>query len=230
MVGIIAAMQLELDLIKSSLDNVEEEKHGGVTFYKGEYKGRRTVAAVCGIGKVFAALCTEAMILTYAPDIIVNTGVAGALSDELHLLDCTVAERCVQHDMDTSPLGDPVGMISGINKVYFEADEYGAALLCGCYKSIGVEPVPCTVASGDIFVADKDKKEYIKNTFGASVCEMEGAAIAHVCYVNETPFVISRAVSDGADGDAKIDFPSMCEIAAHRSSRAVLEFIERYGE
>ncbi len=230
MVGIIAAMQIELDLIKSSLDNVEEEKHGGVTFYKGEYKGRQAVAAVCGIGKVFAALCTEAMILTYSPDIIINTGVAGSLSEGLHILDCTVAERCVQHDMDTSPLGDPVGMISGINRIYFDTDKYGADLLCDCYKSIGVRPVPCTVASGDVFVADEEKKAYIRDTFGASVCEMEGAAIAHVCYVNETPFVISRAISDGADGDAQIDFPVMCKTAAERSSKAVLEFIKRYGE
>jgi adenosylhomocysteine nucleosidase len=230
MIGIIAAMQVELDLIKSELKKCKEEAHGGITFYKGEYKGKKTVAAVCGIGKVYAAMCAEAMILEYSPDIIINTGVAGSLSDGLHILDCTVADKCVQHDMDTSPLGDPVGMISGINKVYFESDEKGSALLCDCYRSLGVEPVYCTVASGDVFVASADKKKYIKDTFGASVCEMESAAIAHVCYVNGTPFVISRAISDGADGDAQIDFPVMCKTAAERSSKAVLEFIKRYGE
>lgn len=230
MVGIIAAMQVELDLIKSKLENIKEEKRGGIVFYTGKYKEKDVVAAVCGIGKVFAAMCAEAMILSYDPDTIVNTGVAGSLSDDLHILDCTVAEKCVQHDMDTSPLGDPVGLISGINKIFFEADQYGTELLCKCYKSLGVTPKLCTVASGDVFVADKIKKERIKDTFGASVCEMESASIAHVCYVNKTPFVISRAISDGADGDAQIDFPSMCRIAAERSSRAVLEFIERYGE
>lgn len=230
MIGIIAAMQTELDLIKSRLENVKEERHGGVTFYSGEYMGKKAVAAVCGVGKVFAAMCAEAMIMAYRPDIVVNTGVAGSLADSLHILDCTVAENCVQHDMDTSPLGDPVGLVSGINKIYFDADEYGAGLLCECYAELGADPVLCTVASGDVFVADENKKEYIRDTFGASVCDMESAAIAQVCYVNETPFVISRAISDGADGGAKIDFPAMCGIAAQRSSRAVLEFIKRYGE
>ena len=230
MIGIIAAMQVELDLIKNSLDNVKEEKRGGITFYIGKYKDKEVVGAVCGVGKVFAAMCAEAMIMAYGPEIIVNTGVAGSLTDGLHILDCTVAENCVQHDMDTSPLGDPVGLVSGINKVYFETDEYGAGLLCDCYKSIGIEPVLCTVASGDVFVADSGKKEYIRNTFGASVCEMEGASIAQVCFVNGTPFVISRAVSDGADEDAKYDFPTMCKLAAERSCAAVLEFIYRYGE
>ena len=230
MIGIIAAMQVELDLIKSNLKDVVEEKRGGVTFYTGTYKNKRAVAAVCGIGKVFAAMCTEAMILTYTPEIIVNTGVAGALGGGLKILDCTVADKCVQYDMDTSPIGDPVGMISGINKVFFESDEYGSKLLCDCYKDMGVEPVLCTVASGDAFVADSVKKEYIRDTFGASVCEMESAAIAHVCYVNGTPFVISRAISDGADGDAGVDYPTACKTAAERSSAAVMEFIGRYGE
>lgn len=230
MIGIIAAMQVELDLIKNELENLKEEKRGGIVFYTGTYENREVVAAVCGIGKVFAALCTEAMIMAYSPEVIVNTGVAGSLDERLRILECTVADKCVQHDMDTTPLGDPAGLISGINKVFFEADAYGSALLCDCYKSLGINPVLCTVASGDVFVADKAKKEYIRKTFGASVCEMEGAAIAQVCYVNGTPFVISRAVSDGADEEAIYDFPTMCRLAAERSCAAVLEFIKRYGE
>ena len=132
MIGIIAAMQSELDIIRSSLCDVKTEKRGGILFYKGQYKGVKVVCAVCGIGKVFAAMCTEAMIIRYKPDVIVNTGVAGALSDKLHRLDCTIAKRCVQHDMDTSALGDPVGMVSGVNKIYFESDERASSLLFSC--------------------------------------------------------------------------------------------------
>ena len=85
MTGIIAAMKTELELIRNKLDNVTEEKHGGLVFYRGSYKGKETVAAICGIGKVYASMCAEAMTLLYAPDVIINTGVAGALSDKLHM-------------------------------------------------------------------------------------------------------------------------------------------------
>lgn len=229
MTGIIAAMKIELDLIRSRLDGVYEEKRGGITFYRGSFCGKEVVCAVCGIGKVFAAMCAEAMIISYSPDVIVNTGVAGAVSDGLHILDCTVADKCVQYDMDTSPLGDPVGMISGINKIYFESDKDGSALLSDCFRELGKEPVTCTAASGDAFVSDMKKKRKINKQFGAGVCDMESASIAHVCFVNGTPFVISRVVSDGADGDAKYDFPEMCGMAADISSKAVLQFIKKYG-
>ncbi len=229
MTGIIAAMKTELELIRNKLDNVTEEKHGGLVFYRGSYKGKETVAAICGIGKVYASMCAEAMTLLYAPDVIINTGVAGALSDKLHMLDCTVADKCVQYDMDTSPLGDPVGFVSGISKIYFPADKDLSDRFAECCKKTGKEPVVCTVASGDAFVADTKKKKWISKEFGASVCDMESAAIAHVCTVNGVPFIISRCISDGADDGAKFDFPTMCGMAADISSNAVLEFIERYG-
>ena len=229
MIGIIAAMESELRLIKDKLVGVAAETKGGITFYRGTYKNKDVVAAVCGIGKVFAAMCAEAMIISYSPDVIINTGVAGSLSDKLHVLDCAVADKCVQHDMDTSPLGDPVGMISGVNKVFFETDVSYSDLFRDCCRSTGKEPVSCTIASGDAFIADARRKKRIARLFGASVCDMESAAIAHVCYVNGTPCVISRCISDGADDGAKIDFPTMCGKAADISSRATLMFIEKFG-
>ena len=224
-VGIIAAMRIELELIKSKLERVTEENAGGITFYHGFYKDNEVVCAVCGVGKVFAAMCAEAMIIKYQPSVIVNTGVAGSLSNDLKQLDCAVAEKCVQYDMDTSALGDPVGMISGINKIYFESDKTYSDILIGCYGKN--RPVFCTVASGDAFVCDSKKKEYIKNAFGASVCDMESAAIAHVCFAADIPFVISRAISDGADDGAAEDFLTVCKKAADISSKAVLKFIEK---
>lgn len=228
MIGIIAAMQVELELIKNKLGCVKEETAGGITFYRGKYENNEVVCAVCGIGKVFAAMCAEAMIIKYSPSVIINTGVAGALSGELKKLDCTVADKCVQYDMDTSALGDPVGMISGINKIYFDSDKDLSDLLISCYTE--KKPLYCTVASGDAFVCDPVKKKYIKDTFGASVCDMESAAIAHVCCVSNTPFVISRAISDGADDNAELDFTSLCKTAADISSKAVLKFIEKYNK
>ena len=228
MIGIIAALDLELDMIKSALNGVTTEKIGGITFYNGEYKGRKAVCAVCGMGKVFAAMCAEAMIIKYSPDLIINTGVAGSLISELKQLDSAVSEKCVQHDVDTSPLGDPVGMVSGINKIYFDADLKAANQLISCYEN--KKPRLCTIATGDSFVSDPDKKKYIVDTFGASVCDMESGAIAHVCFANGTPFVISRVMSDGTEGDAAVDYYTLRGTAADISSSAVLKFIEKFGD
>jgi len=229
MIGIIAALDLELDLIKSKLEDVKTEEAGCIKFYLGTYKENKIVCAVCGMGKVFAAMCTEAMIIKYSPKLIINTGVAGSLCKELKQLDSAVSDRCVQHDMDTSPLGDPVGMVSGINKIYFDADKKAAKQLIGCYKK-DKKPKLCTIATGDSFVFAPEKKKYIVDTFGASVCDMESCSIAQVCFVNGTPFVISRVMSDGTEGDAAVDYYTLRGIAADISSSAVLKFIERYGE
>ncbi len=229
MIGIIAAMDLELDLIKSKLENVKTKKKGGITFYTGTYKDKKVVCAVCGMGKVFAAMCTQTMIIGYSPKLIINTGVAGSLSGDLKQLDCAVADRCVQHDMDTSPIGDPVGLVSGINKIYFDADKNATNQLIKCYGK-DKKPKLCTIATGDSFISDPEKKKYIVDTFGAFVCDMESGAIAHVCFVNETPFVISRVMSDGTEGDAAIDYYTLRGIAADISSTAVLKFIEKYGD
>ena len=229
MIGIIAAMKTELELIRSKLEQTKEERKGGIVFYRGTYCGEDVVCSVCGIGKVFAAMCAEAMILSYSPYVIINTGVAGALDDSLKILDCTVAVKCVQYDMDTSPLGDPVGMISGINKIYFDTDTELSEIFRNCIREAGKEPVACIAASGDRFIADKRKKKSIAKAFQAGVCDMESASVAQVCYVNGTPFIISRVVSDGAGDDAEYDYNLMCSIAADISSGAVLSFIEKMG-
>lgn len=229
MIAIIAAMDLELDMIKSKLDCTVTEQAGGITFYRGKYKNNDVVCAVCGMGKVFAAMCTEAMIIRYSPKLIINTGVAGSLCGALKQLDCAVADKCVQHDMDTSPLGDPVGMISGINMIYFEADKKASEQFIKCYTK-DKKPRLCTFATGDVFVSDPEKKKYIVDTFGASVCDMESGAIAHVCFAANTPFVISRVMSDGTEGDAALDYFTLRGIAADISCTAVLKFIEKYGE
>ena len=122
MTGIIGAMRIEVETIKSLMENKSVETVGGVEYVKGTLHGKDVVIAVCGIGKVAAAMCAQTMILRYAPDRIINTGVGGSLSTKLAIGDIAVAESLVQHDMDTSPLGDPKGLISGINMVYFDAN------------------------------------------------------------------------------------------------------------
>ena len=196
MIGIICAMKIEADAIRDTIENSETETVSGIEFVRGTLHGKEVVLAVCGIGKVFAAICAEAMILRYKPDLLINSGVAGTLTPDLSIGDIAVAVSLVQHDMDTSPLGDPVGMISGINKTYFETDRAAVDGLCAAAARIGAKTLCGTIASGDQFLADPAKKRQIAETFGAAACEMEGAAIAQVAYVNRTPFAVLRAISD----------------------------------
>lgn len=228
MIGIIGAMQTETAAIIAEMKNKNEETISGVRFVRGEWCGKEVVVATCGVGKVFAALCAEAMILTYRPDCIINSGVAGALDDRLHLLDLVIGEQVVQHDMDTSPLGDPKGLLSGINRVTLPADTALADALERAAATMEVRSLRGTVASGDQFIADDAKRAFIRSTFGAACCEMEGASIGHVCYVNQVPFVVLRAISDGAADDAKMDYPAFVVKAAERSINILRKFTEEY--
>ena len=226
MIGIICAMKIEADAIRASLENTVTETVSGVEFTKGTLHGKEIVIAVCGIGKVFAAICTEAMIIKYSPDLIINSGVAGTLTDRLSIGDIAIAKDLVQHDMDTSPLGDPVGLISGINKVYFEADEKAVKAFENAVKEANANSVVGTIASGDQFMSDTEKKNVIRDRFGAIACEMEGAAVAHVAFVNNVPFAVLRAISDSASGDAQMEYPKFVAMAAERSHKIIDTFVK----
>ena len=222
-IGIIGALEEEVRELIARLEGHETEHIGGVLFHTGMLEGKSVVIAKCGVGKVFAALTAEAMIIRYSPELIINTGVGGALKKGISATDILVADRLVQHDMDTSPLGDPKGLISGINVVYFEADKRAVALARAAADKLGIVNHTGTVASGDVFVSKKAQKERIVSEFSASVCEMEGAAIAHVAYVNKTAFAIIRAISDSADEGSSMDYMEFLPIAAKNGAAITLE-------
>ena len=225
MIGIIAAMNVEMESLRSHMENTETEVISGVTFVRGILEGKEVVTAVCGIGKVFAALCAQTLILRYAPEYIINTGVAGSLSGKLDIASIAVSSAVVQHDMDTSPLGDPVGLISGINIIELPADKRLSEKISSCAKDMGIKTETGIIASGDQFVASSERKDFIVKHFGALACEMEGAAIGHVCYVNKIPFCIIRAISDSADGSSHMDYPTFVKIAAEQSVALVRSFL-----
>ena len=225
-IGIIGALNEEVCTLIDNLGGEEKITLGGVEFHYGEIFGKRVVVAGCGVGKVFAALCAEAMIVGFAPSLIVNTGVGGALAHGLTTGDIVIADKLLQHDMDTSAIGDPVGLISGINRIYFEADERAVKILTEGCRTLGFNSRVGTVATGDRFVASSEEKSRITTLFGASACEMEGGAIAHVAFVNNTPFAVIRAISDSADGDATMDYPTFMPIAAKNSSALTLYLIK----
>lgn len=227
-IGIIGAMQPEVEELIASLSDVRTERIGGIDYYLGVLSGKRVAVAKCGIGKVFAAMCTEAMIIAYAPSLIINTGVGGALKRGIKPLDVVVAQKLVQHDMDTSAIGDPKGLVSGINVIYFESDKRASEMARSVAQSIGVSAHGGIIASGDKFVASSSDKASIVENFDASVCEMEGAAIAHVCYVNATPCCVIRAISDSADEGSSMDYMKFLPIAAKNCAEITKKLVELY--
>ena len=227
-IGIIGAMDNEVRNIISNLSDRRTETVSGIEFNIGRIHGKRIAVAKCGIGKVFAAICAQTMILKYSPSLIINTGVGGALDKSLRPLDIVFADKVLQHDMDTSALGDPVGLISGINRVYFETDERAREILTEAAKEQGINYLVGTVATGDKFISDKADKDRITELFGASACEMEGGAIAHTAFVNGVPFMVVRAISDSADGDACMDYPTFLPIATKVSTALTLALVEKY--
>ena len=233
-IGIIGAMQIEVEALCAAMTHTETETVGNMTFVYGDLRGKKVVCAKCGIGKVFAAMCAQTMILKYAPDCIINSGVAGTLSASLSIGQIALAEQVVQHDMDTSPIGDPVGLISGINIIYIPTDPAVTAALAAAVGSEGVPYMRGTIASGDQFICRTTDKERIKTTFDTPdkpviACEMEGAAIGQVCYVNGTPYGILRAISDGGDENAFADYPTFLAAAAGTATEVMLKFVENWG-
>ena len=226
MIGIIAAMEVELQSLRSLMQNPEEETISGLRFVRGTLEGRDVVTVVCGIGKVFAALTTQTMILRYAPEAIICTGVAGTLTQQLSIGDIAVSACVVQHDIDTSALGDPPGLISGLNLIELPAHAPLADRLTACANELGLRTLRGVIASGDQFIASAERKAEIVRQFGAIACEMEGGAVAQVCHVNGTPFCVLRAISDSADGSSHMDYPQFVRLAAEQSVRLVRAYLK----
>ena len=226
-IGVIGAMQIEVDNLKKAMTVEKTEEVSSVSFTVGKLGDVDVVAAVCGVGKVFAAICAETMILKYDVDMVINIGVAGSLTDKLKVFDVAVAKQVVQHDMDTSPLGDPIGLLSGINKIYLPTDENIRNILVECLKEKKLNYLEGTIATGDQFVHDDAKKQWICENFDAIAAEMEGGSIGHVCYVNKVPFVILRTISDSEGG--AMDYQTFAEKAAQVGIDIVTSFINKVG-
>ena len=228
MIGIIGAMGIEIRALADLLENKKTENISGIEYMSGKIFGKDVVLAVCGIGKVFAAICAQTMILKYNPDVIINTGVAGTLTDKLSIGDIAIADNVVQHDMDTSPLGDPVGLLSGINIVKIPTDSDTVTKIKICVNEIGINSQIGTIASGDQFLASVDVKKRIVDNFSAIAGEMEGGSIGHVCYVNKKPFCVLRAISDCADGSGAENYMEFLGQAAENATMIMARFIKEY--
>lgn len=227
LIGIIGAMNAEINGLKAVMKNCTAEKISSVEYCRGVIGVTECIAAVAGVGKVNAAVCAQTMLLKYKPDMIINIGVAGGLDAELGTGDIAVADSVVEHDMDTTPTGEPAGYIDGLERVYIECDRelsdrlYNAALSIG-----GLKVKRGVIASGDQFIASEKQRNRIIDTFGAIAAEMEGASIGHVCAMSGVPFGVLRAISDGANGDSPKNFLEFTEQAAKNSIDIILKLTE----
>lgn len=228
MIGIIGAMEVEVEAIKAMLSSKKTEKISGIEFASGKIYDKDVVVACCGVGKVFAAIAAEAMILKYSPDVIINTGVAGALSPELKIADIAIADSVVQHDMNTSPLGDPLGYLSGLDIVKIPTSSYAVDVLRAAAKELNLPTLTGVIASGDLFVNTSRQKKKISERFDAIACEMEGASIGHVCYVNNVDFAVLRSISDSLCDESNMEFSEFVKIAAKNSIDVMDKFLKNY--
>ena len=224
-IGILGAMASEMEAIKGMIQQPHTEEISGIRFVQGTIHGIDVVAATCGIGKVFAALCAQTMILTYHPDLMINVGVAGSLTPKLNIGDIAIAEKVVQHDMDTTAIGDPAGLLSGINVVYLPCSQDTVRMMEACADALGYHRETGVIATGDVFMTDSQKKRQVADTFDAISCEMEGGSIGQVCYVNGTDFCILRAISDNGDENAHDDYHLSLDMAADRATQVMDRFL-----
>ena len=224
--GIIGALEEETALLKENMTDVKTVMVSGMVFYEGRLGNNNVVVVKCGVGKVNAGICTQTLIERFGADRVINTGVAGSLDASINIGDIVVSTDAVQHDFDLTPLGYAPGEVEEIGTVAFKADESmrQAAVNAVRDSAPDIQVFEGRVCSGDQFIASKEQKERIISEFGGSCCEMEGAAIAQVCYLNDVPFVIIRAISDKADDSEEMSYAEFMEIAATRCA-AVTQYM-----
>ncbi|RDY26338.1 5'-methylthioadenosine/adenosylhomocysteine nucleosidase [Romboutsia weinsteinii] len=227
-IGIIGAMDEEVDILVELMDIKETVEKASLKFYEGTLEGKDIVLVRCGIGKVNSALCAQILISEFKVNAIVNTGVAGALHDDLDVQDIVISTDAIQHDMDATVFGYKKGIVPRMENSTFVADE---KLIQAAYDSSVAEAksnkvVKGRVVSGDIFISSKELKDELVKEFDAYCGEMEGAAIAHVCTLNDVPFVIIRAMSDKADGSADVTYEEFVVEAAKNSKDIVLNMLK----
>lgn len=228
--GIIGAMDEEVEILKEKMEIEETTKIAGNEYYVGTFNGKNIVLVRSGVGKVSMAATTQTLIDKFNVNALINSGVAGTLNKELNQGDIVISTDAVQHDFDTSALGDPIGEISRLGVTYFEADKNMVEVAKKAAKNVdGINVIEGRIASGDQFVAGGEIAERITKNFGlVSAVEMEGASMAQIAYMNKIPYVIIRSISDKADGEADLSYEEFLPLAAKNASKLVENFIELY--
>jgi len=228
-IGIIGAMELEVESLKAQMTVTNTSKRANMDFYEGKLGEADVVIVRCGIGKVNAAICAQILADLYQVTHIINTGVAGSLNAALDIGDILISKDVIHHDVDVTIFGYPLGEVPQLGVRAFPADETMMRLAAEtCAEVIpDTKAIVGRVVSGDQFISSKDVKERLIHNFQGDCAEMEGASIAHACYLNNIPFVIIRAISDKADDSAEMDYPTFEREAARHCAELTKEFVQK---
>ena len=221
MIGIIFAMNEELNKFLELLKLKKKKNIYDLVFYECSYKDKELILVESGVGKVNAARGTQVLIDNYDIDYVINIGVAGAISDKVNIMDVVVGNKLVQYDFDIEIFGHELGYVSKVG-VYAESDPKLLSLATSKNVHVGV------IASGDKFVTDEKLAKEINNKYNALCVEMEGASIAQVCYLSKIPFIIIRSISDSVlKNENKIDFDEFLEASCEKVSKYLLDIIDK---
>lgn len=225
MIGIMGAMREEIELLRADLTEAETRQVWGSEITTGTLEGQRVAVTQCGIGKVNAAMSSVAL-LSLSVSAVIFTGVAGGVDPALRVGDVVVSRDLVQHDVDVTPLGYPLGLIPDETLAWAADPELRERAVRAARSVVAGQVLEGRIASGDVFVASPEKVAWLRDTFGAACAEMEGAAVAQVCHRFGVPFVVIRSMSDTADGGAHVDYPSFMPQVA-RTAKAVVRAMLR---
>lgn len=228
-IGIIVAMQEELDEILNIMNNVTKEETNNIILYKGVIENKNIILVKSGVGKVNAARVTQILIDKLEVDVMINIGAAGALNPNLNIGDIVIANKLIQHDFDITAFGHNKGYITGVGE-YISCDEELVNKLENVVnkeKSKEYKAIIGIIASGDIFCTEVKMKEKIYSKFNADCVEMEGAAIAQICYLANIPFIVIRSISDSPNGNNAIVFDEFVKLASKRCAQILKEFLKK---
>ena len=230
MIGIIGAMEEEVAILKDQLTQLDEIHIAHVKFYRGQLNGHEVVLTQSGIGKVNVAISTTLLIHEFKPDVIINTGSAGALDGELNVGDVVVSESVAYHDADAQAFGYDLGQIPQMPAQY-AADVKLLELTTEAIEAQSLTAQKGLIVSGDSFIGTNTQRETIRVAFPEALAvEMEATAIAQTCYQFNVPFIITRAISDLANGEAELSFEAFLKKAAQSSSQVVENLVNKIGQ
>ena len=227
MLGIIGAMAQEVRQLKEAMEQPRIETVAGMEFYRGTIGGKETVVVQSGIGKVSAGICAQILVDRFGVGGIINTGIAGSLKAEINIGDLVMSTDALQHDVDAVNFGYEPGQIPQLPVKAFPTDDRLRKLAMELCARVNpdIRAHEGRVLTGDQFISDKAKKQWLTSTFGGACTEMEGAAIAQAAYLNQVPVLIIRAISDKADDSASMDYGAFEELAILHSVRLTLSLI-----
>ncbi len=228
-IGIMGAMVEEIEPLLEFFKEYEVIEYAKNKYYKTNYKGHDVIIAYSKIGKVFAALTATTMIEKFGIEKLLFSGVAGAIDEDLHIGDLIIATKLCQHDLDITAFGHPYGFVPE-GSVYVESDFLLNEFAKEVAKEKNIKLKEGIIATGDQFIADGKKKEWIRKTFGANALEMEGASVAVVADALKVPFMILRSISDAADMDAGFDFDEFLKSSAKNSADFIISLLDKVIE